>query len=56
MILDNIFLGFQKSGTKVEGFYILYRCGDFTMHFLSGSFAVREINAGYCEKLRDCIT
>jgi hypothetical protein len=85
MIVDNIFLGFQKSGTKsrgvlhfvllrrfydvlfvplfcktagqkVQGFYILYRYGDFTMYFLSRSFAVRERNAGDCEKRRDCIT
>jgi hypothetical protein len=34
----------------------LYRCGDFTLYFLSRSFAVRERNAGQCEKRRDCIT
>ncbi len=85
MIVNNIFLGFEKSGTKsrgvlhfvplrrfygvlfvllfckragqkVEGFYILYRYGDFTMHFLSRSFAVRERNARDYEKGRDCIT
>ncbi len=56
MIVDNIFLGFQKSGTKsIEGFYILYRYGDFTLYFLSRSFAVCERNAGHCEKRPDCI-
>jgi hypothetical protein len=47
---------FLRAGQKVEGFYILYRYGDFTMYFLSRSLAVRERNAGDCEKRRDCIT
>jgi hypothetical protein len=46
----------KRAGQKVEGFYILYRYGDFTMYFSSRSFAVRESNAGDCEKRRDCIT
>jgi hypothetical protein len=39
-----------------RGFYFLYRYGDFTLYFLSRSFAVRERNAGYCEKRPDSIT
>jgi hypothetical protein len=50
------FADFKRAGQKVEAFYILYRCGDFTLYFLSRSFAVRERNAGQCEKRRDCIT
>jgi hypothetical protein len=34
MTVDNIFLGFQKSGTKVEGFYILYRSGEYAVLFV----------------------
>jgi hypothetical protein len=29
----------ERAGQKVEGFYILYRYGDFTLYFLSRSFA-----------------
>ena len=39
-----------------RGFYFLYRYGDFTLYFLSRSFAVRERNAGHCEKQPDSIT
>jgi hypothetical protein len=34
----------------------LYRYGDFTLYFLSRSFAVRERHAGHCEKQPDSIT
>jgi hypothetical protein len=34
----------------------LYRYGDFTLYFLSRSFALRERNAGHCEKRPDGIT
>jgi hypothetical protein len=34
MIVDNLFRGFQKSGTKSRGvFYFLYLCGDFVYFF-----------------------
>jgi hypothetical protein len=34
----------ERAGQKVEGFYILYRYGDFPLYFLSRSFAeMREI-------------
>jgi hypothetical protein len=33
MIVDNIFRGFQKSGIKLQGFYFLYRYGDFSLYF-----------------------
>jgi hypothetical protein len=36
----------KRAGQKVEGFYILYRCGDFTMYFLSRFFEIRE---KYCQ-------
>ncbi len=54
--IDNIFRGFQKSGTKnrvVSHFVPLRRLYDV---LFAPSFAVRERNAGYCEKRRDCIT
>ncbi len=38
-----------------RGFYFLYRCGDFTLYFLSRSFAVRKRNAGHYEKRPDSI-
>ena len=56
MIVDIFFSDFKRAGQKVEGFYILYRYGDFTLYFLSRSFAVCERNAGHCEKRPDCIT
>jgi hypothetical protein len=44
MIVDNIFSDFKRAGQKEEGFYILYRSGDFTLYFLSRSFAkMRDI-------------
>jgi hypothetical protein len=48
-IAQQIFVGkCERAGQKVEGFYILYRCGDFTMHFLSRSFAeMRDIVKNY---------
>jgi hypothetical protein len=54
--LTIFFSDFKRAGQKVEGFYILYRYGDFTMYFLFRCFAVRERNAGDCEKRRVCIT
>ncbi len=32
----------------------MYRYGAFTLYFLSRSFAVRDRNAGHCEKRSDC--
>jgi hypothetical protein len=43
-IAQQIFVGKERAGQKVEGFYILYRYGDFTLYFLSRSFAgMRDI-------------
>jgi hypothetical protein len=34
----------ERAGQKVEGFYIMNRYGDFTLYFLSRSFAeMRDI-------------
>ncbi len=46
----------QERDKMYRGFYFLYRYGDFTLYFLSRCFAVRERNAGHCEKRPDCIT
>ncbi len=56
-IAQQIFVGkSERAGQKVEGFYILYRYGDFKLYFLSRSFPVCERNAGHSEKRPDCIT
>jgi hypothetical protein len=49
-LLTIFFSDFKKAGQKVDGVYILYRSGDFTLYFSSRSFAVCERNAGDCEK------
>ncbi len=46
----------KERDKKYRGFYFLYRYGDFTLYFLSRSFAVRERIARYCEKRPDFIT
>ncbi len=60
MIVDNIsFADFKRAGKNVEGFYFLYRYGDFlhcTFYPALLPCAVREINAGACEKRPDFIT
>jgi hypothetical protein len=40
----------KERDKKYRGVNFLYRCGDFTMNFLSRSFAVCERNAGHCKK------
>jgi hypothetical protein len=55
MIVENLLISKERD-KKYRGFYFLYRCGDFTLYFLSRSFAVCERNAGQCEKRPDGIT
>ena len=43
-LLTICFADFKIAGQKVEGFYILYRCGHFTLYFLSRSFAEMRDN------------
>jgi hypothetical protein len=52
--LSRSFAKERDKSREVLHFVPLY--GDFTMYFLSRSFAVRERNAGDCEKRGDCIT
>ena len=46
----------KERDKKYRGFHFLYRCGNFTMYFLSRCYAVRERNTGQCEKRPDGIT